>query len=440
MAGLHDTVHAMNVRRMVAVRRRSFRELVIYAVQTYGLNALAVVMAVVLVRILPVEQYGVYGAAMAWASVLGIFAHGGIVPLLVPRILAGPLSPNERRAWFVYIRRCYPFFLALAIIGVFISMQSYGIFFGICVVTAVVAGQVYHFLQVLPLPEVRERRIRAYVWIDSAAQASRTVIPVLTAAILGSVFGYFFGLAIAPIAVLVVLFGFSAWRKRMWTYLSLIMRSRAPFAAWRHLPLQGAGVMVESGAATLYASIPLFIAVQRVGWADVALLKVLIGYLTAALLLLLPYIKWISLHLPKYLRSSSDPRKVFFKYSFIGGILGCAVYAFLVAVSSFLVPLLYGSSYAPVAALIPIAGTMVIWSGFSIGLSIISKLYGLVWCYATISMINIGLGLVFIMSPLGPSTLQGFAWLHGLWLLLPCIVAMLFAYQRLGRANSHIAA
>ena len=426
---LTDTI--LSARRMVFVRRRALKEFIGYAMQTYGLTALGLLAAIALVRMVSAEAYGMYGAAMAWAGVLGMFAHGGSVPLLVPRLLSHRPTPDERSLWLAYVRSVPPIFFTLALAGALVLSVFHSPVFGAYVIMALCAMQGYNLLQILPLPEARDRRMGPYLWVDSFAQMSRVLIPVATVAVVGSITGYFIGLLVAPLIVVIGLCFFPYWRKRIIAYFCGTKSATAPWSNRAAVALEGIGAMFETGAATLYASVSLLTSSSFLGWADVAQLKILIGFSAVAMLCFAPYLKWISLHLPRYLRQSAHPFRIFIKYSVIGGLIGCLIYGVFLALAPILIPFVYGASYVGVIPLVLGGGLMLIWSGFSVCLSIISKMYGLIWPYALVSIVNLAIGVGFALSPIGPRTLVGMSWFYGLWLLPPIVVCYAMAYHRL---------
>ena len=198
--------------------------------------------------------------------------------------------------------------------------------------------------------------------------------------------------------------------------------------------------MAETATGTIYQSAAILFATAAFGLTGAASLKILMGFLGAAILTFAPLTKWMTFHLPRRLREARHPQREFALWTLIGGLAGIALYAVMLVVGRPLIPLVCGSRYASAAALVPAGGLIAVVGGFSLNLSIISKMYNLVWTFVIINSVVVLLGLAFLASPWRP--------LHAMdiYLLRPLslpasVFAIAIAYRRYrAAAEDHLVA
>lgn len=411
--------------------RSFFREITVYAIQTQSLTVLGLASAIVIPRILSQEAYGLYGVIFSIAGILAMTFSFGVVPLVGNRLLQGALDAEERAGLFVFIRRTFAFgTLAAAVTCSFLALRT-GPLTALYVFLAYVTGQWLGYLPLLYYREVREHAVRSFVWLDTAIGAGKILFPLAGLVIWRGLAGYFGGLIIACIAIPFALVFVPVWRARMFAYARQLNSARATWIAYRTIAVKGVSVMAETATGTIYQSAAILFATAALGLTGAASLKVLMGFLGAATLAFAPLTKWMTFHLPRRLREAEHPQREFAFWTLIGGLSGIALYAAMLAIGPSLIPIVYGSRYAGAGALVPAGGLIAVVWGFSLNLSIISKMYNLVWTFVVTSAIAVLLGLAFLASPWRPSTLIEISVFYALWSLPSSVLALCIAYRRL---------
>ncbi len=417
--------------RFIRSHRSFFREITVYAVQTQSLTVLGLASAIIIPRILSQEAYGLYGVIFSIAGILAMTFSFGVVPLVGNRLLQGALDAEERAGLFVFIRRTFIFgAIAAAVASIFFAPRT-GPLVALYIFLAFVTGQWLGYLPLLYYREVREHAVRSFVWVDTALGAGKILLPLIGLIIWRGLAGYFAGLVIACIAIPLALVFAPAWRARMFAYARQLNSARTTWNAYRTIALKGVSVMAETATGTIYQSAAILFATAAFGLTGAASLKILMGFLGAAILTFAPLTKWMTFHLPRRLREARHPQREFALWTLIGGLAGIALYALMLVVGRPLIPLVYGSRYASAAALVPAGGLIAVVGGFSLNLSIISKMYNLVWTFVIINSVVVLLGLAFLASPWRPSTLMDISIFYALWSLPASVFAIAIAYRRL---------
>ncbi|MDD5438186.1 MAG: hypothetical protein PHC70_03515 [Patescibacteria group bacterium] len=414
-------------------RRGTLKELMVYSLQTYGVTVVSMIGAIITVRVLDRYEYGIYGIIFSIIGIVYVVLNAGIVRQVSNRILASPLEQDEKRLYMAYTKQgfIYTSLVGIALIPVFLIFYDFKTTLYIFI--ALFAQHLMGFIGLLIFSEIRERKLKEYYLLETLIEYSRVVLPVLGVIIFRNLAGYFAGSALIVLASVILIFSFAYWRKKAMHYLSEIRLSSVSFKEFGHLIRLGLSMSLESGAATLYASALILMGATYLGVTQAADLKVLMGYFTALGMTLLPLNRWVTFHLPKKISNSSNPFRELLRIAGLATVFILAVYLVGVLVGPWLLPLVYGQKYAGAAAYIPWIGGMLVFSSMAIGLSTISRQYKLSFLNGIVSLTNIVLGLIFVVSPFGPRSIAGFSIFYSLWLLPALIATYALVYFRIQR-------
>lgn len=412
----------------------AFRELTVYAFQTYGITVINVLSALVLVRLFSKDVYASYGIIFSIVGVLGVFLNGGMSRLISFSILKAPLTENDRYALMGFFRWGYIAMLIFFLACLPFIYRLYGLNITVFATVAFFIQQFYDILNLVYVSEVRERMLKRYFIILSVFDYSRAIFPILGVIIIHSLVGYFIGLIFSSIVCLCVLAILPFWRRRIGFYMRLFFSPLKRVGAYLDYFKQGYGIALESGASALYLSVLILVSSRFLSGPDLADLKVAISYIATLSLVGLPLTRWIGFHLPKRLQASSRPFLLLMKISGLGFLLGCFIVLLSVICGSWLLPFAYGSQYATAVKYVAPAALQILFTNGLIGMSVFTRRYQLSWKNAQISLASIFLGSLILMSPWGPRTASGYALYYGLWVLPASMLMIGITYSRLNRA------
>lgn len=418
------------------LKSSALKELTIYAFQTYGITVVNVISAFVLVRIFSKYVYASYGIIFSIVGILNVFLNGGMARLISFQVLKSPLSEEERESLMGYFRWGYLGMSVLFLCCVPFIYFMYG--FSITIFTAIAffVQQFYDVLNLVYVSEVRERALRRYFAILSVLDYSRAVFPVLMAIIFHSLWGYFFGLLVSAGVCVVTALAMPFWRHKLRFYAGWALKPIKSIGAYADHLKQGYGIALESGASTLYLSILILAASRYLSGPDLADLKVSIGYIATLSLACLPVTRWITFHLPQKLERSTRPFSLLMKTSGLGFLMGLIVVFGGVAFGRWLLPFAYGRQYATAVLLIAPASLHLLLTNGLIGMSVFTRKYRLNWSNAKISLFNVLAGSLILFSPIGPTSVFGYALFYGCWVIPASTMMILITYRKINRAIS----
>jgi O-antigen/teichoic acid export membrane protein len=412
----------------ITIRKKTIKELFFYSLQTYGSTLLSIVSAFIIVRILSKELYGLYGVIFSGIGVLSVFLNGGVVRLSSSIILKSALKPDERDSLIRYTRQGFITMTVLAFLSAPLFLLLYGWHITLYLLVGYLSQISFDFLNLVYLSEVRERRLRDYAILSTSFDYIRVFCPLIGILLTRTILGFFIGLMVAVFLSISVCLALPYWRRKMLYYLQCLFSSFSSQSKYAHHVGLGLGVALESGAGTLYISILLLVASKRLGLSHVADLKVLLGYFSTILLLLSPLTRWVGFHLPKKIESANRPFLLFLKISLIGFATTFAISLASVIVGPWLLPVAFGSAYGTLKSSLIFGCVYGLTSGMFIGLGVISRQFGLSWKNAMISLINLSIGSLFLMSSFGPTTLNGFALFYGVWIFPASVASFILVY------------
>lgn len=428
------------MKRFFLVRKsNAFRELSLYAFQTYGITVINVISAFVLVRLFTKDVYASYGIIFSIVGVLNVFLNGGMARLISFQILKAPLTEDERNAFIGFFRWGYLFMAGLFIVCLPFVYHLYGLSIAIYATIAFFIQQFYDVLNLIYVSEVRERALNRYFAVLSIFDYSRAVFPILGVLFIHSLAGYFVGLMFSSVACLFALAIFPFWRRKMFCYVRWMFRPLRSIGAYADKFKQGYGIAFESGASALYLSVLILAAAKVLPGPELADLKVAISYIATLGLAVLPFTRWVTFHLPSRLEKSTRPFSLLMKTSAMGFVLGCSIVGISILAGWWLLPFAYGSQYSTAVGYIVPASLNMLFTNGLIGMSIFTRKYRLSWKNAQISLLNVFLGALILLSPFGPRTAFGYAIFYGFWVLPSSILMIGITYrkvnQTIGRAG-----
>jgi hypothetical protein len=418
--------------RLATLRRSSaFREMIAYAFQTYGITVINIVSAFILVRLFSKDVYASYGIIFSIVGVLNVFLNGGMARLISFQILKAPLTDEERTAVMGFFRWGYLLLSVLFVCCLPEIYHLYGLNISIFTTIAFFIQQFYDIVNLIYIPQVREHALRRYVVILSIFDYSRAIFPILGVIFIHDLRGYFIGLIISAAACLVALIVYPFWRKKIGCYVRFIFQPLKRIGAYADRFKLGYGIAFESGASALYLSVLILAASKVLRGPDLADLKVAIGYTATLGFVVLPFTRWVTFHLPSRLERSTRPFSLLMKTSVMGFVLGCCIVAGSILFGRWLLPFAYGAKYATAVLYIAPASLNLLFTNGLIPMSVYTRKYALSWKSAQISMASIFVGLLYMLSPIGPRTAFGYALFYGFWVLPSSILMISITYRRL---------
>ncbi|MDD5725913.1 MAG: hypothetical protein PHC53_00670 [Patescibacteria group bacterium] len=413
------------------VRKKTLKELSVYAFQTYGVTLVSFVGAIITVRVLDRYEYGTYGIVFSIVGIVYTLLNAGIVRQVGNRILSSPLDDSERLLYMAYTKKG---FFYTTLLG-FILLPFFFFFYDpktvIYIAVAFFVQHLTSFIALLFHSEIRERKLRTYYLFESLLEYSRVIMPIVGVLIFQNLAGYFAGSAFTVVVAMVLVFSFKHWRYKALHYLRTVWSATVSLKEITHLIRLGLSMSIESGAATLYLSIFILMGASYLGVSQAAVLKVLAGYYAALGMSLLPLSRWVNFHLPKRIATSTHPFRELLGLAGVTTAFIIVVYLAGVLVGPWLLPLVYGQRYVDAVPFIPWAGGWLVFSTMAIGLSAISRQYKLSFWNGVISLTNVALGLIFIFSPFGPRSILSFSIFYSLWIIPALIASYVLVYIRL---------
>jgi O-antigen/teichoic acid export membrane protein len=170
----------------------------------------------------------------------------------------------------------------------------------------------------------------------------------------------------------------------------------------------GLAVALDKNLVSLYPLAPVLLlgalatadAVSGSGQAQVGLLRIAMSYIAVPLLALSAVSRLLMVKLPEL--QASQPRRVQRFYLQVTAAAGCGSALLtipFVLLAPWLIGLLYGSDFAPAAALVPLLALDPLLAGFGIAAGPICRTYGrAIWAvWANLAVLAVGLPLAYLL-------------------------------------------
>jgi len=341
---------------------------------------LSVASSVILARLLGPQLYGIYGLVFAFVGLIGVFmnwggAHAGLT------LLAGAYAKGDKKE----IENIITYFIEITIIAILVigvlsvilaplltdllynnsQIGSWARIVLIATFLTIVYNLLIIVLQVF-------RRIKQLAILESLEKLIRSGLPVIFVflgwGLVGVVWGYF--TAIFIFFVLSVLF-----------YLYLVSKYeflpnfKEIFLNLRKIKLKkyfnfGFLIAIDKNLSRLISLLPIialgiFTLPEEVGY-----FKIAFSYITISSLILEPISRLLIVQLPK---SRAGNQKLFkehfWKTTFYSGSISVLLITPFIVLAPFLVKLFYGTEYIPSIELIYYLSILIVFYGFSVGIS-----------------------------------------------------------------------
>lgn len=341
---------------------------------------LSVVSSVILARLLHPELYGVYGLIFAFVGLVGIFMNwGGMYAGLT--LLAEASAKRDKQE----IKNVLTYFIKITLLA-FCFIGIFGIFLAPFLTELLYDNiQIGHWARVVLLAGFLNviygllvivlqvfRKIKQLTILETLNKFVYSLLPIIFIyagwGLVGVVWGHFVSAFIFLILAIFLYFSLVSQDK-------LLPGLGQIFLNFKAIKLKkyfnfGFSIAVDKNLSSLISLLPvvflgIFAPAQEVGY-----LKIALGYIAIPSIILEPVSRLLTVQLPK--SRAYDPQLLkehFLKTTFYSGLISVLLLAPFIVLASFLVKLFYGAEYAFSVRLIYYLSALIVFFGFSVGIS-----------------------------------------------------------------------
>jgi O-antigen/teichoic acid export membrane protein len=397
--------------KLVSQLRRPFvRDAGILQFGQFAAMGIGFLLSVALARALGRESYGAYALVVSTLTTISLFKRLGHDYIATANLAAAYARRDAEAArrtlatfdaitlWSTLIIIPPAMLLAPTLMGLFFRDEALGEPLRLALLPPLWAVLFATLVIVLQC----SRRLIALTVLENTHRLALAASGVAAVLLGGGLTGFFWGQAVgsllfATLAVLV----YRRVRSNNSLLPSVSELARGivspACSAWSQFR-SGLAVALDKNIVALYPLVPVLLLGSLAPTDQVALLRVAMSYLAVPIYALSGVSRLLMVKFPELRATQPDrARRFFLQVTAIGGLLSCLMTLPFVLLAPWVITLVYGSDFAPSAALVPLLAIHPLVAGIGIAAGPIFRAYGRnLWAvYANLSVLVVGLPLAY---------------------------------------------